>query len=135
MAALNQDRNTACKAGTFLNLPVAANKIIYAGSLVAIDAEGNAIPGATATGLKAAGRANEFVSNNPGLAGAKTVVVQRGVFKFANAAADLVTGAGVLSNCYIVDDQTVAATNGGNTRSVAGKVLQVDTDGVWVEIL
>jgi DNA polymerase elongation subunit (family B) len=29
----------------------------------------------------------------------------------------------------------VAATNGTNTRSAAGKVLTIDTDGVWVEIL
>ena len=30
-------------------------------------------------------------------------------------------------------DQTVAKTNGGNTRSRAGKVFDVDADGVWVD--
>jgi hypothetical protein len=34
----------------------------------------------------------------------------------------------------VVDDQTVAKTNGSSTRSVAGIVRQVDSDGVWVEI-
>ena len=38
------------------------------------------------------------------------------------------------SDCYIVDDQTVAKTNGTNTRSVAGKIIAVDADGVWVKI-
>ena len=37
------------------------------------------------------------------------------------------------SDCYIVDDQTVAKTNGGATRCVAGKVWDVDAEGVWVE--
>jgi hypothetical protein len=32
-----------------------------------------------------------------------------------------------------VDDQTVAKTDGSTTRSVAGIVRGVDTDGVWVE--
>ncbi|SMF86270.1 hypothetical protein SAMN06265365_1873, partial [Tistlia consotensis] len=56
-------------------------------------------------------------------------------FRFANAAADPVDLADVNTDCFIVDDQTVAATNGTNTRSVAGKVRDVDQLGVWVEIL
>ena len=36
-------------------------------------------------------------------------------------------------DCFIVDDQTVAKTNGANTRSRAGKVFDVDADGVWVD--
>ena len=47
--------------------------------------------------------------------------------------ADAITLADVGSDCYIVDDQTVAKTNGTNTRSVAGKVFDVDADGVWVD--
>ena len=35
---------------------------------------------------------------------------------------------------FLVDDNTVALTNGGGTRSVAGVVWQVDSDGVWVEL-
>jgi hypothetical protein len=31
-----------------------------------------------------------------------------------------------------VDDETVAATNGGSTRSAAGTVVGIDDDGVWV---
>ena len=32
----------------------------------------------------------------------------------------------------MVDDQTVAKTNGGNTRSPAGIIDSVDADGVWI---
>lgn len=42
------------------------------------------------------------------------------------------TAADIGSDCYIVDDQTVAKTNGTNTRSVAGKIMDVDAQGVWV---
>jgi len=35
--------------------------------------------------------------------------------------------------CYIVDDETVAKTNGTNTRSAAGTVVGVESDGVWVQ--
>lgn len=131
---LTKDRNTPMIAGEFLVLGVAANAVIYAGSLVAVNATGYGTPGAAANNLKAAGRAEEYVNNNGGANGAQTVRVRRGVFKFANDGADPVGAAHLLSTCYMVDDQTVAATNGAGTRSAAGKVLAVDPDGVWVEI-
>ena len=53
---------------------------------------------------------------------------------FANsAAADAITLADIGADCYIVDDQTVAKTSATNTRSVAGKVFDVDAEGVWVD--
>lgn len=132
MAALNKDRNTPEREGVILSLPMAAGATIYAGSLVALNAAGFAAPGSTSATLKAAGRAEEYRVNS-GSNGDAAIRVRRGVFKFSNAAADPVTA--LLSTCYIVDDQTVAATNGTNTRSAAGKVLEIETDGVWVEIL
>lgn len=132
MAALTRDRNTPEKEGKLLALPMAAATTIYAGSLVVINAAGYAAPGSTSTTLRAAGRAEEN-SVNSGNNGDVLINVRRGVFKFANDATDPV--AALLSTCYIVDDQTVAATNGTNTRSAAGKVLAIDTDGVWVEVL
>ena len=131
MAALTQDRNTPEREANFLVLPMAAGAIIYAGSLVAVNASGQAVPGSTATGLTAAGRAEEYKKNS-GVDGAETIKVRRGVFKFQNSGTDAV--ALPLSACYIVDDQTVAATNGTNTRSAAGKALAIEADGVWVQI-
>ena len=46
---------------------------------------------------------------------------------------DAITLADVGSDCYIVDDQTVAKTNGSGTRSRAGRVFDVDSEGVWVD--
>lgn len=131
MAALTQDRNTPEREANFLVLPMAAGATIYAGSLVAVNASGQAVPGSTSTGLTAAGRAEECKKNS-GVDGAETIKVRRGVFKFQNSGTDAV--ALPLSTCYIVDDQTVAATNGTNTRSAAGKALAIEADGVWVQI-
>lgn len=131
---LGSDRNTPVRTGELLHLPVAANAKIYAGALVALNTGGYAVPGSTTTGLKAAGRAEEQADNTGGADGARWITVRRGVFKFANSGTDPVGQAHVLGDCYIVDDQTVAATDGTGTRSRAGKVLGVEADGVWVEI-
>lgn len=131
--ALNQDRNTPMKDGEIVSVPVAVAKI-WAGSLVAINAAGYATPGAVAATLKYFGRAEEQVDNSDGAAGDQSVLVRRlKAFKWLNHGADPVVQADLGANCYIVDDQTVAKTSGGDTRSVAGKVIQVDSDGIWVE--
>jgi hypothetical protein len=129
-----QDRNTPFKDGELVPVSVAAATRIYAGTIVVANAAGFAEPGSTATGLAYLGRADAAVDNSAGADGAAVVLVRRGkVFKFANAAADPVTQASFGRLAYIVDDQTVAATNGTNTRSAAGIVLGVDADGVWIQ--
>lgn len=132
---LSKDRDTLQKNDDKVhNGPVAAAKVIYAGALVALDASGNVTPGATATTLKFPGRAEEFVDNSAGVAGDKKVTFKKGVFQFGNSASgDEITRADIGNNCYIVDDATVAKTNGTNTRSVAGKIMDVDAGGVWVK--
>lgn len=132
-AALAADRNTHQRSGDQLSMGVATNVKIYAGALVARNATGYATPGAVATTLRGMGRASEQVDNTGGADGAKAVTVEKGIFKFANHGTDLVTIADVGNDCYIVDDQTVAKTNGTSTRSVAGKVFAVESDGVWVK--
>ncbi|BBT16232.1 hypothetical protein WP8S17C03_22810 [Metapseudomonas otitidis] len=133
--ALTKDRNTSRRDGVQYNDPLAANAKIYAGSIVCLDASGNAVPGSTATTLKVRGLAQEQVDNTGGAAGAKRIETRRGVFQLANSAStDLITRAEIGSQCYIVDDQTVAKTSATNTRSVAGVVRDVDDGGVWVEI-
>jgi len=134
MAALTKDRDTPRRDGLLNAYPVKAAVLIYAGALVMLDG-GYAAPGATATAKVAAGRADETADNSAGLDGALTVNVSRGVFRFANSAAgDAIAQADVGATCYIVDDQTVAKTDGTGTRSAAGKIRGVDSAGVWVEI-
>ena len=133
MTALTQDRNTLRRDGKQIEPPVAANTRIFGGALVAINAAGLAVPGSTALGLKCAGVAEQRADNTGGAAGAIRVRLNRQPHAFTNStAADAITLADVGSDCYLVDDQTVAKTDGGGTRSRAGTVYDVDAEGVWV---
>lgn len=132
--ALSKDRQTPRKAGGLIAVPIAANAIIYAGGLTVANATGYAAPGSVATTLTYLGRAEESVNNTGGANGAKTVQVRRlEAFYWKNHGADPVTQASLGKVCYIVDDETVALTNGTNTRSAAGIVVGVDSGGVWVQ--
>ncbi len=140
MAAQTADRTTPRRGGTDLSLPVLTGVKIFAGSMVAIIASGTGVgfarPGITATTLRGVGVAQSFVDNTAGASGALQVPVAKGVWLMANSAAgDQITAADIGADCFIVDDQTVAKTNGTNTRSVAGKVFDVDASGVWVQFL
>jgi hypothetical protein len=136
MTALSAVRNTLrFDQDAAVRLPVAAAMLIYQGALVALNATGYASKGVTATTLKQYGRAEETVDNSAGAAGAKDISVRPGIFRWANsAAADLITIADIENDCFIVDDQTVAKTNGTATRSRAGKVVGVDAAGVLVQM-
>lgn len=133
MAALSADRNTPTRKSDLIERPAAAAKKYFAGALAALDANGRLVPGATATTLKGLGRIEAFVDNSAGVDDAVTVKARRGTFRWNNStAADAIAAADIGSDCYIVDDQTVAKTSGTNTRSVAGKIMDVDAQGVWV---
>lgn len=137
MAALSADRATPNRgAGLRRSLPVAASTLVYAGALACVSTStGYATKGATATTLRAVGVAVEHADNSAGAAGDISVNVERGIWLFLNSAsADQITRADIGADCYIVDDQTVAKTSGSASRSVAGKVWDVDASGVWVEI-
>lgn len=133
MTALAADRKTPVRDGRYVEDPVAAGKKIYAGALVVLSATGYAEPGATATGLIARGRAEYDADNTAGADGDISVRVRRlDVFRYANDSSIDRTYIG--KTAYIVDDQTVAATDGTSTRSAAGEIVDVDSDGVWVWI-
>ena len=88
-----------------------------------------------ALGLIADGRFEETVDNTGGADGAVKVVVRKGTFRFANSAAgDAVARTEIGKTVYLVDNQTVAKTDGGGTRSPAGKVFDVDAQGVWITL-
>jgi hypothetical protein len=135
MAALTADRSTPQRTGDIESHPVKGATTIFAGALACLDASGRLVPGSTATGLIPRGRAEENVANS-GADGAVNCRVRQGRFRWANsAAADAITRAEIGDPAYIVDDQTVAKTSGGATRSVAGTIRDVDAQGVWVETL
>lgn len=133
MTALTADRNTPRAQGDNRVGQAGAATLIFAGSIVMRNAAGFLVKGATATGCVGVGRAEARVDNSTGANGDAAVPFLPGTFRFANsAAADAVTAADIGSVCFIVDDQTVAKTNGSNTRSPAGLVDDVDANGVWV---
>ncbi len=72
------------------------------------------------------------MDNSAGSAGALTVNVRKGLFRFANDGS--VARADIGGTAYVVDDQTVADNDGSSTRSVAGTIKDVDADGVWIKI-
>jgi hypothetical protein len=132
--ALTKDRNTAMQTAELIEVPVAAGAVCFAGGMAAANATGFATPAATATTLTYLGRFEEYVDNSSGSAGDVTVLVRRGkAFKWKNSGTNAVTQASLGKVCYMVDDETVAATNGSSTRSAAGVVVAIESDGVWVE--
>lgn len=133
--ALTSDRNTAERTGVLISAGVAAGAKCYAGAIAVLDAAGNMKPGVTATGLICVGRFEGRFDNSTGQADDIMATAKRGIFRYGNSAnADAITAAEIGDVCYIVDDQTVAKTTGGNTRSVAGVIEDVDSAGVWVRM-
>lgn len=130
MASLTSDRNTPERAGDCVAFSIKPGATIYLGSLVALEA-GYAVPGHTAAGLICVGRAEQVVVDQAGL---NKVIARRGIFRFSNLVGDVVTQADVGADCYIADDQTVAKTDGGGTRSRAGRVVDIEQAGVWVQM-
>lgn len=133
MAALTAERDTLEKASSFAmlhNKGVAASVKIYQGSLVVVDATGYLAPATTATTLVAAGIALETVDNSSGSAGDVNCDFRSGIFKVANDGDINADDEDVL--CNLVDDQTVSLD--GTGKSSAGRIYQVDSDGVFVAI-
>ena len=133
MTALSQARQPIEVEGKFGVAPVKGATTIWQGALVVADSA-LAVPGKTATGLVILGIAEETVKNSGG-DGAAKVKFRRGTFDFTNSAStDEITAGDIGKDAYIVDDQTVAKTDGAGTRSVAGKIIKVESDGVFVRV-
>lgn len=131
MVALAADRNTPEATGVERLGLLGATQSIFMGSILMRNASGHLIKGAVATGSFGVGRAEDRGTSTT--AGVTSLRYRPGVHRFANSAAgDLIVVADIGAACYIVDDQTVAKTNGTSTRSPAGIIDNVDATGVWV---
>lgn len=115
-----------------INLPMEASTLIYAGTMVASNAAGNAVPASASTALKLWGRAEQHVDNSAGAAGALRINVHPGVFAFVNsgAGADLIAAANVGAPCFAVDDNVVALTDGNGARPYAGIIFPFDPNNL-----
>ena len=155
MAALTKPRKTPKRLNatyqTQLDQPLAADAVLYVGALAVFNASGFLDAGSVATGLTAAGvvEMSPFgvpvgvYDNTGGSAGDVEARIVKGTFKFENSGSDPIDRSDIGQVCYIEDDQTVSATDGGATQSAAGRILDIDLAadgeptgaGVWVEIL
>jgi len=129
MTALTADRNAPSRAGIAYSMPSLASVKTFVGALVCVDANGWAKPGVTATGLTSVGRCTKLADNSSGANGAINIEFESGTFLWANGSA--LTKANIGDTVYIDDDQTVHGTAAG--RSVAGVMVDIDANGVWVE--
>jgi hypothetical protein len=131
--ALSADNKIDKTQGVELSFPVNGTSKIYAGALVAVDADGYLVPGADTAGLIFQGFAIEQVDNSTGDDGDLSCRVQRrGLIKCAIAAA---TQANIGDNVFLVDDATVGlaatTTNDIFCGIIAG---YIDATHVWVDI-
>ncbi len=124
--------------------PVAAAATIYVGGMcgMATGTPGFVINAVVSTTFQIWGIAmafNQFMqvyNNAAGAASAFNVRTERGCFAmFSGTAGDLLSQTTVGKLVYVIDDQTVGATTGGATRSIAGVHRQYDADGTcWIEL-
>ncbi len=131
--AATAEINTPVRPGRTFNFLVAAATLIYAGTYVAVDANGNAVPASDTAGLRAIGRAEQTVDNSAGNAGDLAISVMVGIFRFANSATNPASADDVLKMAYVEDNQTVATSTTHKLK--AGRIMDVDDDGVWVDTL
>lgn len=122
-----------------LSLPVAAATTIYAGAMVAVNSSGYAVPASADSKLKVVGRCQKTMKNTTaegyGAAGDLNVTIEQGIFQFVNGSSlNALTEADRGKLCYASDDNVVNRRDGMGTYPVAGKVVKVESGGVWVEI-
>lgn len=129
--ARTTDRHTFSRDGKGYEYPMAADKEIFGGSLVVLDASGNAEPGTTATGKIAVGKCAAYKDNTDGSATDVSVRVEPGVHQWVNSTGDPLTKANIGDTVYVEDDETVCATASG--KSPAGIMVDIDSLGVWVK--
>jgi len=128
------DRNTDKRNGNDLSLGVAASIKVEAGHMGAVNASGFAVPASDTAGLKVMGRIEETVDNTAGANGDNSVGILRNqAFHWANSATNPLTVADIGGDAYVEDSITVTNDAGATSNIVAGKILGVDSKGVWVE--
>lgn len=134
MTALTNGRPTKERSNDLIAAPVAGGAKIIQGGIAVLNNTGNAVAGFLRNDLITLGVARDTVDNTDGNDGDRIVEARKGCFAFENSTAgDLITRLDIGSNAYIIDDQTVAKTDGGGARSSAGRIIDVDADGVWIE--
>lgn len=141
MAALTKERATKTRGAPLrkVAIKVAAGAVIFAGGLVAVNANGFAVPASDTAGLvsllKSGGIAVHSKDNTGGADGDLTIEVYRGVAALLEISGAVVT-AEVGTDLTVVDDQTVGLAAATTNDIVAGTLDEIDpvTAKAWVWI-
>jgi len=135
-AALTEATSTPYRpgiAGGFIQ----ASNVVYGGAIAAIDTTtGKIVPATDSTNLMVVGCIRQ-TSDNGGISSAnysvtRKISAQRGVFRWDNG--DSYTAADVGQVCYIEDDHTVQKAASATQDIPVGVIVEVDSDGVWVDV-
>ena len=131
MAALTTDRVTPARRGDVYSFTVADATTCYGGGIAVLKPDGTVVPGvesAEASTYTCVGRFRSQYSAG------ESAEVESGVFRWENDTTDTISSANIGSTAYVVDDQTVASLSNNGLRTVAGRIVQVDSSGVWVAV-
>lgn len=127
---LTSGRLAPRRAARTVGHPVAALTALFVGGLVALNAQGFAVP-ATAEGGHVVGL-NEGVDidNTRGDDGDCQVEVTRACYALNNSDKAAITRAHIGQVAYVEDDNTVASVG----TSIAGAIVDITSEGVWVDV-
>lgn len=103
---------------------VASGQTATDGAIAALTATGTCRDAADAAAIKVAGVFTAVRST--------TAEIREGVFRLANSATNAFTRASRGAVAFVEDSATVSS-DGGTNSVVAGLVVDVDADGVWVD--
>ena len=131
--AITASQTVDRRLGEKFQFPVAASTTLYQGAIAALDSSHNLVHATDAANRRVVGIVAGEVDNSAGSAGDLNAVVETGIFKLANSGTNAVTSAHLGRACF-VEDNSIVASSAGTNSVVAGRVVQVDTDGVWVAI-
>lgn len=127
--------NTPSRTGIKSNYGVYTNKIIYAGTIVALNSSGYAIPATDTNAIVVVGRAAKTVDNRDNnttgksYSGNQTIDVERGVFGWASSTFTDDTAIGSIA--FVTDDKTVDSSS--TYSIIAGVVVDYSDSLVWVD--
>ena len=113
-----------------LNIPVKGGAELTEATMAAINSDGYAVEATASAGLLIAGCVQRYCDNRNGADGEQTVSVKRGTYVWGHDGS--FTERDIVKMWYIKDEKTVTITADGS--SVAGIILEVDDDGVAVDM-
>ena len=126
MAALAAGYSRPFRDAQVIVRPVQRNQRIFQGSLVEIDGDGRVRGATKADNVRYVGVAEHDADNRGGAAGAISVSIRRGIAAHFKTIGTAEIG----KDGFAEDDNTVSDSDNG--RSLVGRIIDSDSDGVWV---